>query len=54
MYLTWDMWRLVCKLKEYQEWMRISCFLVVPDSNYTRRVPISIGTVSHRKMFTVV
>ena len=26
MYLTWDMWRLICKLKEYQGWMRIPCF----------------------------
>ena len=31
-----------------------SLFLVVPNSNYTKRVPISIGTVSYREMFTIV
>ena len=31
-----------------------SLFLVVPDSNYTRRVPISIGTVHIERWFAVV
>ena len=26
MYLIWDMWRLDCKLKGYQGWMKTLCF----------------------------
>ena len=40
--LIWGMWRLDLQVKEISGMNEDSLFLVVPDSNYTRRVPISI------------